>query len=612
MNNTNAMTKYFTEMDLKEIDTATALNYFSLEKDEALLEIITYITNLVGSYSNTTNTAIFILKSSTLLKSLFNESQFSEEEINFYKHKVSKLKSKINVIKGKEKIKNRVSYLAKSLKALDKIVYKQDLSERRIFNTLKKYIDEMISIDFICETIDKYSNCMCETKNGITIYDYLITKFLDTFPIEKHTYEPHYYLNCLKCLKKKCVITLTNIDSRINKLKTDKLTDREKALLLEFECLINNESFDFSQDHVDKKYEREQIKTSDQKLIIESPYILGTYSNVSRLPLTIDPSLASLKDDAVSIVKDGSNYIFGIHVTAACEQIKEDSLIDRIAKQNHKTIYEGSKKAVDMIDPRLANSLFSLEAGKIKPCLSLYVVMSNSGEIKEHYFKFEELSIAKNLTYENADDTLNKSDDKDLQKILFDLTNIADSLKEQNNSDVYRKIKSIIRGNNFDDYTYSTHSLIEEAMVLYNHLLSLEFKDTELPFIYRVHSKPTLEELNGIVKNISHPNEQIFCVSKDDLTRLIKEFYPKAEYSPINIGHFGLGLDSYCHVTSPGRRYPDLFTQKLYKDLIYKNPTLEDVKKYKELVEEYTKMFNFQSETQDDYYKDLSLLKKRN
>jgi ribonuclease R len=39
----------------------------------------------------------------------------------------------------------------------------------------------------------------------------------------------------------------------------------------------------------------------------------------------------------------------------------------------------------------------------------------------------------------------------------------------------------------------------------------------------------------------------------------------KAEYSPKNIGHFGLGFSHYAHFTSPIRRYPDVIVHRLLK-----------------------------------------------
>ena len=42
---------------------------------------------------------------------------------------------------------------------------------------------------------------------------------------------------------------------------------------------------------------------------------------------------------------------------------------------------------------------------------------------------------------------------------------------------------------------------------------------------------------------------------------------PRAEYSPDNIGHFGLAHEDYAHFTSPIRRYPDLLVDRAIRHI---------------------------------------------
>ncbi len=127
------------------------------------------------------------------------------------------------------------------------------------------------------------------------------------------------------------------------------------------------------------------------------------------------------------------------------------------------------------------------------------------------------------------------------------------------------------------------HKLIEECMLLANTCAANFALKNELPVLYRNHDKPDGEKsmrVHEYAKNfgLSFPEEnptqadyqRIIEATKDrpdaiSIHSMLLRSMMQANYSPDNIGHFGLAYDEYSHFTSPIRRYPDLMLHRAIK-----------------------------------------------
>jgi ribonuclease R len=134
--------------------------------------------------------------------------------------------------------------------------------------------------------------------------------------------------------------------------------------------------------------------------------------------------------------------------------------------------------------------------------------------------------------------------------------------------------------------------IIEEFMLKANEVIAEHFFWMDIPFVYRVHDKPSLEKmeefksfiatfgytlkgnpasihtksLNEIIQlSTGKPEEHI-------ISTVMLRSMRKAIYDTECSGHFGLGVKYYCHFTSPIRRYPDLIIHRIIKEAIKELP----------------------------------------
>ena len=125
------------------------------------------------------------------------------------------------------------------------------------------------------------------------------------------------------------------------------------------------------------------------------------------------------------------------------------------------------------------------------------------------------------------------------------------------------------------------HKLIEEFMIQANVAAAETLEAKRQALIYRTHDAPSLakqESLREFLQTIGLSlargaqlkpdmfNSILERVRGQDNEGLVNEVVlrsqSQAEYSPENIGHFGLNLRRYAHFTSPIRRYADLIVHR--------------------------------------------------
>lgn len=133
---------------------------------------------------------------------------------------------------------------------------------------------------------------------------------------------------------------------------------------------------------------------------------------------SVDDTTTTEVDDALSVtaLPDGKTRI-GIHIAAPGLLVTRGSSFDDLARARMSTVYMPGEK-IPMLPDELIQA-FSLDAGQLKPVLSLYVDTDlSSGEILGTETRLERLSVRENLRHNTLDSIITEEALNDAQADL--------------------------------------------------------------------------------------------------------------------------------------------------------------------------------------------------
>ncbi len=315
--------------------------------------------------------------------------------------------------------------------------------------------------------------------------------------------------------------------------------------------------------------------------------------------ITIDPADAKDHDDAVHSVDDTDptnpgGFILSIAIADVSAYVTPYSRLDDEALLRGNSVYFPDR-VVPMLPERISNDLCSLVPDKDRPAIAVRVIIGADGRKKSHAFHRVMMRSAAKLAYEEAQAAIEGRGEAKtiplLQSVLKPLWAAYEALKMARDSrepldldlperkillDAEGKVADVVVRERLD-----AHRLIEEMMILANVCAAETLIDKRQPLVFRIHDEPSLakmETLRTFLKtlDIDLPkagalkpalfNRTLAFVSGSEHGPLINDMVlrsqSQAEYSPDNIGHFGLNLRKYAHFTSPIRRYADLIVHR--------------------------------------------------
>jgi ribonuclease R len=350
--------------------------------------------------------------------------------------------------------------------------------------------------------------------------------------------------------------------------------------------------------------------------------------------ITIDPVDARDFDDAVALTRDEAtgHWELTVHIADVGHFAPAAGPLDREARRRATSVYL-PQRVIPMFPEVISNGLASLQQDRKRYVKSVVMGFTPDGKKtttrfangvirNRRRFSYEEVLavlVAHPLSGEATPEQVAAAPtlDPDVRALLLRLRELALVLRgrrmkrgaldlEMPEAELDLDDQGRVTGAHFASHDLS-HQIIEEFMLAANEAVAEHLSGMNVPFLRRLHPDPDPNKMlrfADFVRSLGYKMDwhtdrfalqRILRQSNDRpdkyavhyaLLRSLKQ----AHYGPAEEGHYALASDTYCHFTSPIRRYPDLTVHRQLDQWLRTRKTGGDVKELTVLGDHCSKM----------------------
>lgn len=323
--------------------------------------------------------------------------------------------------------------------------------------------------------------------------------------------------------------------------------------------------------------------------------------------VTIDSESTLDMDDALAIEETDQGFTLYVAIADPSSSIAPESALAKQAKNCGQSVYLIGG-AVPMLPINLAHHAFSLEENKTRPVIICELSIDAQGEVLGQRFYPGTIASKHKLSYSQVaqflDDANADAVPEDVRDELTRLRQLAlarrsyrdthylvseDHLDFDFNLDSQGQIENIIRRER-----NSAQLVVEEAMIACN-IAAGEFLNEHKCGLHSIHKgfrEDRIGEVNALLKEEGMSRENINTLEghisllkalQNDTEKLrlipaLRRMMVASELSFTSAPHMGLGVPTYATITSPIRRFADLYNHWCLIAILAKNdiPALND------------------------------------